>query len=66
MDYVEKACELAKAKVLELDSAILEFICLKTNTYEELKAAVLRAAADGRNLCAELRARVDANDFRRN
>lgn len=64
MDDIQREAELTKAKVLELNAAMLEITCLKMTTYEELKAAVLRVAADGRRMAAEIRFEVEG--FKRN
>jgi len=64
VDDIQREAELTKAKVLELNAAMLEITCLKMTTYEELKAAVLRVAADGRRMAAEIRFEVEG--FKRN
>lgn len=64
MDDIERESELTKARVLELNAAMLEIACQQTWTYEELKKAILQVAADGRAMCAEIRERVEG--FKRN
>lgn len=64
MDDIQRATELTKAKVLELNAALLEIACMKMATYEELKAAVLMIASDGRRMSAEIRFEVEG--FKRN
>lgn len=64
MDEVERESELMKARVLELNAAMLEISCQQTHTYEDLKAAVLNVAEDGRLMAAAIRGRVEG--FKRN
>jgi hypothetical protein len=64
VDEIEREAELTKARVLELNAAMLEIACLRMLTYEELKAAILQVASDGRSMCAAIRERCEG--FERN
>lgn len=64
MDDVERESELMKAKVLELNAAMLEIACQHALTYQDLKTAVLNVAKDGRMMAAEIRSKVEG--FKRN
>jgi len=67
MDEVTRAVELAKARTLELDAALLMVIVAKApHDYDALSKEVLRIADMMKQQCQEIRATVAQHEPDRN
>ena len=58
MDEIERASELAKARVLELDAAALTIALHRAKTFEELQGYIRDLISDSNTLCKEIRDKV--------